>query len=1065
MERSFYESIQHISFHITATMEQLTLKPRQPVEDAIENWDDDDDLQGLDDLQFRNVSSTTVGSQPHHRDSISSRMSVRSDRESVGGGDEDWQVLLPTDDDKSTADAISSAKSAGIPIPQNVPTSALLGGTIKRLGGKRMKKVLGDDWGEDIEMPKVQDGGLKLRKNDGSGFHDSMRQFSAEFPSSPSPTKPHSNMKFTERLASATKSKALDKSRDRDDDFGDIPTIKLAKTRSPQKPINFIPPPAKVATAAPKEVDNFEDDFDFPDDGRPLRLSTQRETPKTPASQLDDTLYMEWAEGSLGTRFGGTRRDVRSNPSSSVSAFSPSASSRLTGGESEDEGLDDLILPAGPFRFEEALKKRLQENVSPEPAEQTAQKPAEKAHVTIEKAANDDFFAGIDIGDGEVFDSGKLTLNRNIKTKEARQKSPTRRTAMTLTFTNKIEPGVSKIPRPQSHDRPRSNLEPVSESGGPIPFYRRPGSRMMGHSAQSSLSSIPTPSTPSHTQTTTPSTPNRRGLNTSASRDTLKTQPPANTGFLKSKRSMPVMARSQPSPARAQPSYQRPPSRGGDHGSRTNLPSRPKTPVDRSGAESSLANARKPPVPFLPAGMSQAQSHHISTKSSRHFNNRPSSSDSKENMPVNRPLSRLSNMHRPMTPTTSNRPNHAPEALLREAASKRTLTKPTRRRAFGDGNELEIFDDLPTSASSESKFMKQPIARGAPKSVQMRSKLGMHHNNSNTSLDSHPPPPQTPSAPLSPMKHDPVPRFARDTNASRLAREHRMGSVSATLHGTPHLPTVREAGGPLSTLSTNFNKPGPPAANSKHLASPMAHRPRKINKVVPPQKPRLIKPMNEAAVNSAKTLKGMTWNPNLCRWEGNENAIAAFDAPPQLAPSLMSVASPKSPSAGKAPALITNVGASKGVQMSGGMVFDPARMCWLKMGPTGRGLRGGGSDGPMSPETGDEDEDPFAGLDDLEDRPVKPKGLEVLQDSFGASGSIGADGGRKKLLDEEEDLTVGEEFDVGPEFVRRQRVEEERWRLKVAGWVGEIVGRDEGSGCGGWKWDIREKAVELRGMI
>jgi hypothetical protein len=29
-----------------------------------------------------------------------------------------------------------------------------------------------------------------------------------------------------------------------------------------------------------------------------------------------------------------------------------------------------------------------------------------------------------------------------------------------------------------------------------------------------------------------------------------------------------------------------------------------------------------------------------------------------------------------------------------------------------------------------------------------------------------------------------------------------------------------------------------------------------------------------------------------------------------------------------------------------------------------------------------------------------------------------------------------EEFDVGPEFIRRQRAEEEKWRRKVDKWVG-----------------------------
>lgn len=1019
------------------------MKPRQPVEDVVECWDDDEDLQGIDDLNFQNTSSTAISlSQPNRRDSLSSsRMSTRSDRESVGGGDEEWQVLLPTDDEKSTADAICSAKSAGIPIPQNVPTSALVGGTIKRLGGRKLKKVLGDDWGDDIEIPKPQDGGLQLKKNDGKDLPDTLRLFSAEFPISLSPSKGPSGPSFMERMASVAKTKprhaSLDKFRDNEDDdafFGDVPTIKIAKNRSAMDSINFISPATKVS----KDTENIEDDLELPANGMPLKLSTRTETPKTPASQLNDELDMEWAEGSLGTRFGGTRRDNRSNPSSSISAFSPSASSCLTA-ESEDDGLEGLILPDPSFKFEEALRKRL-ENTSPVLLEQPAENPAQKSTAKKDALIKDDFFSGIEIGDGQVFDSSKLTLNRNIKHKATRQISPARRTAMTLTFTNKTEPGTSKIPRPQGQDRPRSTLESVSESGGPVPHYRRPGSRMGGHSAQSSLSAIPTPSTPSSSHTAAPSTPSRRGLATKSSRDNMRPAPSTNSSqYLKAQRSMPLMGRTQPSPVRNQSSYQRPPSRGGDYGSRQPPPPRPKTPVDRSGAESSLGNARKPPVPFLPAGTSHAQSHHISIKSSRHFN-RPNSSDSNENAPINRPISRLSNnFPRPTAPTS--RKDHAPESLTREAASKRTLTKPTRRRAFGDGNELEVFDDLPTSATTESKFTKQPIARGAPKSLQMRSKLGLQHTIPSSSSINEQQPPQTPFTPLSPLKHDPTPRFARDTNASRLGREQRIGSVNAALHATPSLPPIRETGGPLSSMSTNLKAP---QMSQKNLSSPMSHKKKRAK--APPLKPRLIKPMGQG-INSAKTLKGMSYNPERFCWEGNENALEYFEEP---APAL---ASPKSPGGGKRePALIANVGHSKGVQVHGGMVFDPQNMRWLKMAPSSN-IRSGGSDSnPMSPETIDDDEDPFAGLEDLED--VKERNMRSERfDGLGVSGMTSTAG----LADDEP--LMSEEFDVGPEFIRRQRAEEERWRGKVDGWVGEGVLRDMGSGSEGWRWSIRGKAM------
>ncbi|KAI4212033.1 MAG: hypothetical protein LQ351_005215 [Letrouitia transgressa] len=999
-------------------MEPLTLKPRQPVEENIECWDDDGDLQGIDDLQFRNVSTTTIGSAnaSYHRDSISSRISTKSERESTGGDDQDWQVLLPTDDEASTSNAIASAKTAGIPIPANVPTSALLGGTIKRLGGRRLKKVLVDDWDEDLELPRNGEGGLKLKNPESRDFSDALRHFSSDFAKATSPSKPKTGMSFMERMQSNSKGKpavpAIDKFRDDDDDFfEDVPTIKVAKNRPPMRTTSFVPPPAKLA----KESESIEEDLEFPTDGAPLKLSIRKDGPKTPASQVNDDFDMEWAEGSLGTRFGGTRRDGRSNPSSSIATFSPSSSSCLTA-ESEDEGLDGLVLPEGPLKFEEVLRKRL-ENVSPEVPQSAEEKAASKPI-----APKEDFFAGLDIGDGDVFDSGKLTLNRNIKHKTTRQTSP-KRTATTLTFTNKAQSSQTRIPQPQGQDRTRTRLEPVSESGGPIQSrYTRPQSRMGGHTSHASISGIPTPSTPS-SQATGPSTPSRRGLNSKSSRDNLRAGPSNPSQLLKEKRSLPVLS-SPFSPPRSQPSFQRPQSRG-DFGSRQGIPSRPKTPLDRG--ESTVANTRRPPVPFLPAGTSHAQSHHISVKSSRNFH-RPNSSDSNENQPLTRPLSRLSNAHpRPTTPT--GRKDVAPESLAREAASKRTLTKPTRRRAFGDGSELEVFDDLPTSATAESKFIRQPVARGAPKSVQMRSKLGLHPPTP-SAVESPLPTPQTP---LSPMKQDYTPRFARDTSASRMAREQRIGSVSAALHSTPSLPTVRE-GGPLTSISTNWK------SQVAGRSAPPTHSSRSKRGKGPAQKPQLIKHLGDS-INTAKTEKGMHWNPALFRWEGNENALAPFDAPlppPHQSPSGGGTGSKP------APALIANVGASKGVQVVGGMVFDPQRMCWLKMGPSQQA----GGRNARSPDTVEDEDDPFAGMEDLEDSKERKSG---------GSGMFDGSGQGVGLADEE--WPVGEEFDVGPEFVKRQRTEEEKWRRKVEGWV--TAGEREGGSD--WRWALRGNLTKLLG--
>ncbi|KAI4123619.1 MAG: hypothetical protein LQ341_007177, partial [Variospora aurantia] len=93
------------------------------------------------------------------------------------------------------------------------------------------------------------------------------------------------------------------------------------------------------------------------------------------------------------------------------------------------------------------------------------------------------------------------------------------------------------------------------------------------------------------------------------------------------------------------------------------------------------------------------------------------------------------------------------------------------------------------------------------------------------------------------------------------------------------------------------------------------------------------------------------------------------------------------------------------------------------------------------------DDDPFAGFDDLDD----------TKDRKSVAGLGIEDGAANKALADEE-WPVGEEFDVGPEFVRRQRTEEEKWRRKVEGWVGKAV-RDQADDE--WKWALRGRVEKL----
>jgi hypothetical protein len=203
----------------------------------------------------------------------------------------------------------------------------------------------------------------------------------------------------------------------------------------------------------------------------------------------------------------------------------------------------------------------------------------------------------------------------------------------------------------------------------------------------------------------------------------------------------------------------------------------------------------------------------------------------------------------------------------------------------------------------------------------------------------------------------------------------------------------------------------------------------------------------------------MVYNPQTFRWEGNENDLSPFDAPSN-SPSVVSMPPNifrEKENTTPRPALITNIKSSQAVQVVGGMVFDPQQMRWLKLPHTTqmRPLHGAsvtsGSD-TMDGFDALDDEDVFKDVPDLVDRPKSP----LKEDSDGVvdgdKKSDGAEGGLK------DDWLVGEEFDVGPEFVRRQREEEERWRRKVEKWLGP---ERDALDAGDWRWRIRDVVNEL----
>lgn len=220
------------------------------------------------------------------------------------------------------------------------------------------------------------------------------------------------------------------------------------------------------------------------------------------------------------------------------------------------------------------------------------------------------------------------------------------------------------------------------------------------------------------------------------------------------------------------------------------------------------ASYQKPPLPFLPAGVSNNQSQHVTAHRAMPYHLRRDSDPHRQGAqsPPPRPSSRLAHQLTPDTPSRGSRQRQdvAPAALAREAASKRTLTRPAKKRNFGDGSELQVFDDLPTSTTKESKFVRQPVGRGAPKVGTLRrtqsrtdfadpSKRSSHYSTVSERMMT-PAPPKTPSSPTKGFPgHSATPSYLRDTAASRIARESKLAQQ----------PRPRSEG-PLQPLTTNW---------------------------------------------------------------------------------------------------------------------------------------------------------------------------------------------------------------------------------------------------------------------
>ncbi|KAF2033554.1 hypothetical protein EK21DRAFT_98241 [Setomelanomma holmii] len=765
-----------------------------------------------------------------------------------------------------------------------------------------------------------------------------------------------------------------------------------------------------------KSTRKIEVDDDW---GNDLELPTKAQgglklkalTPHTPAEEQDD--FDDWGEGSLGIRFAGTRRDARGARSSSVSAMSPSLGSCMTL-ESEDDDLNGLVLPTEPLDFNARLEKLKKTQLptpdaSPLPPQQHRELPPTSAPTSMPTQDSPSPHA--------------------LQTPSPFQESPEE-----PSWDSPVEPS----PKPKPAEDEEDFLDGLDFDG---PELLDSGKLTLNRNVvvkkPAGKTTAPPAARPATTITFTDRPISSRIPRPLPSSNRTRLTPVYETGA-----STRITSRPMPTTTSAQL-----------------LRAKRSAPVLRN---SNLNPAGRGHIPFLPAGSSNAQSHHVMSKTSQPQLRRDSD-PRRPQSPSMRSYSRMSNAPQSETPSRAGmRRDLAPSALARHPAPKK-LTQPQRKRNYGDGHELDSFDDLPTSATKEKVFEK------VPRNVASNKSLRQQPSNSRLPMPDRMATPM-PQTPRSPPKMDHTPRFARDTAASRNAREQRLAGTRIRGDG-PIAPR------PMSWAAQV-------AARSPHT-SPTAHKKKGTG-----QKPQLIRQMTQPNTYNEK---GMVYNPTMQRWEGNEEALVSFTLPntstttlalttastPTFAPPghslnrlhdrshsishtalssihaaqksfssrMAKIAPTQAPAPAPAavpvpvpspprPALISQIQAPRGVLHEGRMVFDPVKMKWLKAARH--------SNDPRSPsELDDDEDDPFAGIEDFKDN-------ENLAGGSNAPGGVGSP-------DVQDASFVGEEFDVGPGFIKRQREEEAIWRRRTEGWVGGI--RDEGEQRGGWKWAIREFAA------
>ncbi|KAG6862420.1 hypothetical protein C0995_011860 [Termitomyces sp. Mi166 len=339
-----------------------------------------------------------------------------------------------------------------------------------------------------------------------------------------------------------------------------------------------------------------------------------------------------------------------------------------------------------------------------------------------------------------------------------------------------------------------------------------------------------------------------------------------------------------------------------------------------------------------------------------------------------------------------------------QPVASKLLRRPKRQRLFGDGTELDAFEDLPTDRDKEVKFRVQPKGcgnrvSGTTYSSQAGEKGTVKKKSRREGLSS-----------------------STGERFRRLVRIQLTKLVEQVPPLTPATNTLKRTARIEFSPKTNNSKPSSPKATKKKAATIPSPQKRR--------KPTLIR--NLGGNNGSKVVGDMKWNPTTLRWEGNDHVLRDFDA---------------TVGTSTRPALITHLTGSSigspvgsfasGARIVGNMIFDPTRMCWISALP---------------PD--EEEPDVFANLaDDEEDDGWGIKGGTIRASVQQPSGfDTSANGGSTistqaevpsparthtrtiSESDSERGSRASMVFDIDETFVESCREAEERHRVEMKGW-------------------------------